>query len=71
LSEKRGGASEQPANLFPHISLAASLKRIANGKATAENFGKTVRAIEERIRKGETARYARGHFHMNFGVGYR
>jgi hypothetical protein len=46
-SEKRGGASEQPVNLFPRISLAASLERIANGKATADNFGKTVRAIEE------------------------
>ena len=39
LSEKRGGASEQPANVVPHIILAASLERIANGKTTAENFG--------------------------------
>ena len=46
-SEKRGGASEQPVTLFPHISLAASLKRIASDKATADNFGKTVRAIDE------------------------
>ena len=46
-SEKRGGASEQPVTSFPHISLAASLERIAGGKATADNFGKTVRAIKE------------------------
>jgi hypothetical protein len=70
LSEKKGGASEQPANLFPHISLEASLERIANGKANAENFEKIVRAIEEGDKKVETARYAYEHIHMNFGVGY-
>ena len=46
-SGKKGEASEQPVTFFPHISLAASLERIAGGKATADNFGKTVRAIEE------------------------
>ena len=46
------------------------MERIANGKANAENFEKTVRAIEEGDKKVETARYACGHIHMNCGVGY-